>query len=676
MQLRLTRLRAINCLSYQKLDIRLSSEGLVLLVGKNGSGKSNIIEIILYTLFDKTLKSGTADHVVRRSALLRGKSMTVQLDFRVGKSSYSIRKTRGRGASTLVLKKDGMDVSAHRAADTKKLIQETIGITFNEFLSRVALPSRAMHPLTIGTQSSRAEYISRTYNLDEFDVLKARLLERRKLYGVQDVSAYREELTELQKELEGIPTSGVLKTELQEHERQRSLLKGELAKCDSEIILLVRKQEGQERRLRLLKTIGEAPNVDIKALRADIRKQREQELATRELWRGLTRREKITQAHSKEPPKPKGIKQAQERADELDLALLAERSKAEVVCEACKRAMQKVTCGSCHKEVSIAPSPERLRRLKNERETHQCVLSELEMQAARYAKFVYEKAAYDKELSELPSGNLKETRKKLARLGAQIEEAENRLRVEIKNQALREEMLELPKGNPALTERLVEKRTGEVARIRRQQDALSSLVAKIKQQIVRRAGISEKILRIESLLQEKQKQEKLVTVIDDAVTAFGSKEIKLEAMRSVLDHLSTEMSVYTKSLLPSYEFTITPNENSVGFNYIDEHGVASDISSLSEGERKRLSIALLLAERGSGSVHSNVLILDEFDWGLDPEGRGEFLEILQDLTRLYPTIIAVSHLPDVQESGIFDKFLRVRRRGGVSRLEDPSQTKE
>ena len=88
-------------------------------------------------------------------------------------------------------------------------------------------------------------------------------------------------------------------------------------------------------------------------------------------------------------------------------------------------------------------------------------------------------------------------------------------------------------------------------------------------------------------------------------------------------------------------------------------------SSLSEGEKRRVDLALLSAFRRivmmkeSGGV--NLLVLDEMDSGLDFDGRAKFLELVRKMS---PNSWVISHA--IRGSGLeteFDKVIAVDKVG-------------
>ena len=61
--MKLISVAAQNFGSYKQLDFNLSGQGLTLISGPTGAGKSTLCDLVPWTLFGKTAKNGQADEV-------------------------------------------------------------------------------------------------------------------------------------------------------------------------------------------------------------------------------------------------------------------------------------------------------------------------------------------------------------------------------------------------------------------------------------------------------------------------------------------------------------------------------------------------------------------------------------------------------------------------------------
>src|ERR1700733_2695413 len=82
-----------NFASYKKLDFEFDGQGLALVAGPTGSGKSTLCDVVPWVLFGRTSKGGTVDEVLSWP----GDEITsgvITIDDRSGRP-FSITRTRG-----------------------------------------------------------------------------------------------------------------------------------------------------------------------------------------------------------------------------------------------------------------------------------------------------------------------------------------------------------------------------------------------------------------------------------------------------------------------------------------------------------------------------------------------------------------------------------------------------
>ena len=117
-------------------------------------------------------------------------------------------------------------------------------------------------------------------------------------------------------------------------------------------------------------------------------------------------------------------------------------------------------------------------------------------------------------------------------------------------------------------------------------------------------------------------------------------------------------------------FTIAPEAHHPTFkiDVIDEEGYSRPYESFSQGEKKRVSIAINLALRrlafDRGSLTLNFLLLDEIADALDETGTSAFFQVLQ---KQGCQAMVISH--NEQFLAKFSAVIRVVRREGVSDIE-------
>lgn len=124
--------------SYKELTFDFDNQGLTLLSGATGSGKSTLCDIIPWVLFGKTAKNGAVDEILSwtASAATSGR-LTVEVE---GKDVLIVR-TRGKKAkdNDLYFIRSGETVRGKDVTDTQKLIDSMLNTNLELYLSAAYL---------------------------------------------------------------------------------------------------------------------------------------------------------------------------------------------------------------------------------------------------------------------------------------------------------------------------------------------------------------------------------------------------------------------------------------------------------------------------------------------------------------------------------------------------------
>lgn len=163
-----------NFMSIEKGNLDLNNQGYVLINGinnnptdackSNGSGKSSIIEAIVYALTGETIR-GTKDVVNRVS----NNGCKISLDFKVDNTSYKIIRTKDYdvSGSNLRLYVDNKDVSGKGVRDTQKILEEYLpDLTSSLIGSVIVLGQGLPQRFTNNTPSGRKEVLEKLSKSD------------------------------------------------------------------------------------------------------------------------------------------------------------------------------------------------------------------------------------------------------------------------------------------------------------------------------------------------------------------------------------------------------------------------------------------------------------------------------------------------------------------------------
>lgn len=169
-----------NFLSFGKADFDLAEAGLVLVEGENyddasarsnGSGKSAMIDALVWCLFGKTLRGYDHDEVVNRR--VPGKDGCV-VSVTVGDDTASaeFRVVRARRhpklRSSLSVWVNGDDQSAGSAAETQEMVERLLGCSHRAFLSSVVFGQDRAYRFSALTDAEQKKVLDEVIGVERF----------------------------------------------------------------------------------------------------------------------------------------------------------------------------------------------------------------------------------------------------------------------------------------------------------------------------------------------------------------------------------------------------------------------------------------------------------------------------------------------------------------------------
>jgi len=159
-------LRWSNAFSYGKDNqIDFVSAPLTQLVGRNGHGKSSIALILEEVLFNKNSKGIKKADILNR--YVKDKSYTIELDFNRDGIDYTIKSTRGT-AQTVKLFKNTVDISAHTATATYKIIEDILGFDHKSFAQIVYQSNASSLEFLTAPDTARKKFLIEILNLGKY----------------------------------------------------------------------------------------------------------------------------------------------------------------------------------------------------------------------------------------------------------------------------------------------------------------------------------------------------------------------------------------------------------------------------------------------------------------------------------------------------------------------------
>jgi energy-coupling factor transporter ATP-binding protein EcfA2 len=172
----------------------------ILIKGKNGFGKSSIIDIICYILYDKTLRGGNDKTCILNTAK---KEYSIELYLYVDDIYYKIIKTGRRKFYNSIytyehnckICKNNIEIREFGKKTQQEYIENLIGLDFEEFIFFCLMPTNSKYEIINRSNIEKKELIAKILNIDYFDDicdLVKKDLEKKKILYEKESKEYKE----------------------------------------------------------------------------------------------------------------------------------------------------------------------------------------------------------------------------------------------------------------------------------------------------------------------------------------------------------------------------------------------------------------------------------------------------------------------------------------------------
>lgn len=166
-----------NFLSITEAKVELDKRGLVLIEGKNltsnkfksnGSGKSSLMDSIVYGIYDTTSKGLSADDVVNNKV---GKNTAVILEGYKGEDLYRIERYRKhtKNKNKVKLFCNDREITGKSAKETNKMIEQIVGTDYNTFVNSIMFSQgNGAGRFALATDKEKKEILEGLVNMEVY----------------------------------------------------------------------------------------------------------------------------------------------------------------------------------------------------------------------------------------------------------------------------------------------------------------------------------------------------------------------------------------------------------------------------------------------------------------------------------------------------------------------------
>lgn len=125
--------------------------------GKNGCGKSSILEAIVYAIYNKAFSNISLPRLINSTNAAKNTLMEVIINFTKGSDIYEIHRKRGEAHGVKLLK-NGIDITPDSVNETDTLIESIFGISYELFTRCVVFSGNTTPFLDLPIAFQRAHH--------------------------------------------------------------------------------------------------------------------------------------------------------------------------------------------------------------------------------------------------------------------------------------------------------------------------------------------------------------------------------------------------------------------------------------------------------------------------------------------------------------------------------------
>ncbi|MDI6892928.1 MAG: AAA family ATPase [Actinomycetota bacterium] len=632
--MKLNRLSLENYRCFGKINVDFPGEGLIGILGKNGVGKSSLMEAVAWILYGNFAARTEKEQITTTGA----NHCEGVLEIEVNGSSYQImRQMKGKTFTSDAAVHHGKSCMARGVKPTEAFVKELLGMDLNCFYASFFAKQKELNYLSDLRPEERRSFIIRLLGIGPVDEARA------------DV---RQEIRGLEAQLGVLDTQ---KVDIAEVKAKLNLAEEVMAKAEREKIAQGTQIEG------LKKTAKEK-----RASLVKMEKARDAHDKLTSLWNSTKTEYKIVQERLEEARG--GIKRAEEAEKKFQELAGAEKNaqkaqgtyhgllqRVETVKEKIQElnhSLERIEAVGSEEKCPVCTKPlgeEGLKKAKQhlteelERSRESLLGAERAIPRAKAEAQKVQEEADQAKLFARDASTLDEIRKRAAEEKTRLEE-------------LAKELERIKKEGKALgfDKKAHEEKKGECDRAIEALHKAEIKARDLEHEVER--GRDE-IARTKEKIAEAEKTSKLTKDIQEKMAKNNKLAEVLGAFRThLIGRIRPALSEKASELLTSltdnkYEGLLLDEDYNI---LIEDEGASYSLNRYSGGEKDlanfclRLAISQLLVE-SRGMRGTNFIVLDEIFGSQDEGRRNNLLDALSMVSNIFGQIFVITHLDEEKE---------------------------
>lgn len=643
--MRIKNIIAENFLSYKNLSYQYSNQGLSLVEGPTGVGKSAFLDVVSYGFFGQISKNIASDEVINRK---EGKNLLVKLEFENdGKECEVVRSRKHSEFGTdLYVVVDGETKRGKDLRETQKLLESLIGFSFDVFTKATYFSQFSpVDRFLSASDTQKKELITEICDLTYYD-------------GLHEKSKVQVQTVEKKLEV----NEQKLNASIAMKEQVRSQLEDSKLRSFNWDVDLTKKYEetqikaGQFEELKNQKIKSFADRLKAVELSIDDLNNKIKIFSVTPINFSDEKRmiqDKLEVIQKLE--QKKYMLMADIRMNEQKIS----ESKSKTDSEGRKiQNKENSTCPHCYQSISYDLIQKHLVELQVQHDSYIVAIELLKKNIAAIDQGLLQRTELNLRLKEIQN--------------KEFELQQKNMEVEVYKKSLVQFMDEKLRLDRSLSDELSSENY-----YLKQLETLKSLVNPFKDQVNSLMKIlSDMEGKDENIILEKQVLDQELTFAKWWKEAFGVY-IRSYLMDSFLDQVNDIANEYLETLFDGvlrFNISSTTDKGKEVKEKISvsifNNGEECSYESLSGGERCRICLSVNLAISDLTCKMSkksfNILMLDEIFNGLDENGKNQTMKLLKNLEEKFDTIFVIDHTEAFKS--MFTNTISISKIDGVSVL--------